>query len=213
MALVKYNDRSLRNLTTIPAAAGGGDTGALVHIKTLTASNDSTLAFIHGTNDVVLDNTYPIYIVKIINLFSHTDDRAVLLNFTIDGTNFNVTKTTTFFRARHNESDSVEGLDYRTRADLAQSTSGQEFVEGFDGEADANVNSTIFLYDPSSTTFVKHFTMETQGTGNGGTNAQTSTNAFVGGYCNTTSAVTGFRVEGSSTTISGTFQLYGIKDA
>ena len=200
-------------VTIADAGAFSVSLGSMVHIKTLTASNDSTLAFIHGTDDVVLDDTYPIYILKIINLFSHTDDRAVLLNFTIDGTNFNVTKTTTFFRARHNESGSHAQLDYRGRADLEQSASGQEFVEGFDGEADANVNSTIFLYNPSSTTFLKHFTMDTQGTGNGGTNAQTSTNAFVGGYCNTTSAVTGFRVEGSSTTISGTFQLYGIKDA
>jgi len=182
--------------------------GSMVLLSEQTASNVSSVEFTSG-----IDSTYPIYIVKIINLFSHTDDRVVLLNFTTDGTNFNVTKTTTFFRARHNESDSLAGLDYRDRADLAQSTSGQEFVEGFDGEADANVNSTIFLYNPSSTTFVKHFTMYTQGTGNGATNAQTSTNAFVGGYCNTTSAVTGFRVEGSSTTISGTFKLYGIKDS
>ena len=200
-------------VTIADAGAFSVSLGSMVHIKTLTASNDSTLAFIHGTDDVVLDDTYPIYILKIINLFSHTDDRAVLLNFTIDGTNFNVTKTTTFFRARHNESGSHAQLDYRGRADLEQSASGQEFVEGFDGEADANVNSTIFLYDPSSTTFVKHFTMETQGTGNGGTNAQTSTNAFVSGYCNTTSAVTGLRIEGQSTTISGTFKLYGIKDS
>jgi len=200
-------------VTIADAGAFSVSLGSMVHIKTLTASNDSTLAFIHGTDDVVLDDTYPIYILKIINLFSHTDDRAVLLNFTIDGTNFNVTKTTTFFRARHNESGSHAQLDYRGRADLEQSASGQEFVEGFDGEADANVNSTIFLYDPSSTTFVKHFTMETQGTGNGGTDAQTSTNAFVSGYCNTTSAVTGLRIEGQSTTISGTFKLYGIKDS
>ena len=200
-------------VTIADAGAFSVSLGSMVHIKTLTASNDSTLAFIHGTDDVVLDDTYPIYILKIINLFSHTDDRAVLLNFTIDGTNFNVTKTTTFFRARHNESGSHAQLDYRGRADLEQSASGQEFVEGFDGEADANVNSTIFLYNPSSTTFVKHFTMDTQGTGNGGTNAQTSTNAFVSGYCNTTSAVTGLRIEGQSTTISGTFKLYGIKDS
>ena len=200
-------------VTIADAGAFSVSLGSMVHIKTLTASNDSTLAFIHGTDDVVLDDTYPIYILKIINLFSHTDDRAVLLNFTIDGTNFNVTKTTTFFRARHNESDSHNVLNYRGRADLEQSASGQEFVEGFDGEADANVNSTIFLYDPSSTTFVKHFTMETQGTGNGGTDAQVSTNAFVSGYCNTTSAVTGLRIEGQSTTISGTFKLYGIKDS
>ena len=200
-------------VTIADAGAFSVSLGSMVHIKTLTASNDSTLAFIHGTDDVVLDDTYPIYILKIINLFSHTDDRAVLLNFTIDGTNFNVTKTTTFFRARHNESGSHAQLDYRGRADLEQSASGQEFVEGFDGEADANVNSTIFLYNPSSTTFVKHFTMDTQGTGNGGTDAQTSTNAFVSGYCNTTSAVTGLRIEGQSTTISGTFKLYGIKDS
>ena len=74
----------ISNATTIAdAGAFSVSLGSMVHIKTLTASNDSTLAFIHGTDDVVLDDTYPIYILKIINLFSHTDDRAVLLNFTI----------------------------------------------------------------------------------------------------------------------------------
>ena len=39
-------------------ALPSGSGGALVLIKTLTASSDSTLSFVHGTSDVVLDNTY-----------------------------------------------------------------------------------------------------------------------------------------------------------
>jgi len=195
----------------IKAASGGG--GAWTKIKTLTASDDSDLSFVDGTDDVVLDSTYPIYVFKTINLFSHTDDRSILFNFTTDGTNWDVTKTTTYFRARHNETDAQAGLDYRTRADLAQSANGQEHLESSDGAADANANSTLYLFNPSSTTFVKHFLMEVQGTGNGATDAQMSTHAFIAGYCNTTSAVTGFQLVGNNTNISATVKLYGIKDS
>ena len=66
-ALTKYNDRTLKNLTTAPASAGGSP-GALVHIKTLTASSSSTLSFVNGCSDVVLVNTYPIYQFEFINI-------------------------------------------------------------------------------------------------------------------------------------------------
>ena len=71
MALVKYNDRSLRNLTTAPAAVTNNP-GALVHIKTLTASSSGTLSFVDGASSVVLDNTYPIYKFEFINLHTNT---------------------------------------------------------------------------------------------------------------------------------------------
>ncbi len=53
----------ISNGTTIAdAGAFLSSLGAMVHIKTLTASSSSTLSFVHGSSSVVLD-TYPIYIV------------------------------------------------------------------------------------------------------------------------------------------------------
>ncbi len=52
-ALTKYNDRALRNLTTAPESATSSP-GALVHIKTLTASSSSTLSFVDGSDSANL---------------------------------------------------------------------------------------------------------------------------------------------------------------
>jgi hypothetical protein len=124
MALVKYNDRSLRNLTTVPAAVTGNSPGALVHIKTLTASSSSTLSFVDGSSDVVLDSTYPIYKFEFINIHPATDNAFFQFNLSADtGSNYNVTKTTTNFFAQHSEDDVSPELAYESGAiDLAQST-------------------------------------------------------------------------------------------
>jgi hypothetical protein len=210
MSIVTYNNRSIANISAVPGAAK-----SLTHIKTLTASSDSTVSFVNGSSDVVLDSTYPIYLIKIINAHLDADDRDLRLNFTTDGTNFNVTKTTTFFRATHKEDDSATSLDYRTGADLAQSTGDQvlgEAQDGGSGEADANICGELLLFNPSSTVFVKHFICKVSTNANGAL----AENAFIAGYGNTTSAITGIRFNtggGSATTIDGTFKLYGLKDS
>jgi acyl-homoserine lactone acylase PvdQ len=38
--------------------------GAMVLIKSITASSDSTISFVNGSSDVVLDSTYKTYIHK-----------------------------------------------------------------------------------------------------------------------------------------------------
>ncbi len=199
MALVKYNNNSLSAIT----AASSLPTGAMTLIKEQTASSSSTISFVDGTSDVVLDSTYPIYLIKIITAHLDADDRDLRVNFTTDGTNWNVTKTTTFFRATHKEDDSATSLDYRTGADLAQSTGDQvlgEAQDGGSGEADANICGELWLFNPSSTTFVKHFIAKVSTNANGAL----AENAFIAGYGNTTSAITGVRFNtggGSATTI------------
>ena len=51
MAIVKLNDRGVRNVSEFGSVAGG----SIVFIKKLTASASSTLSFVDGTSDVVLD--------------------------------------------------------------------------------------------------------------------------------------------------------------
>ena len=63
MSIVTYNNRSIANISAVPGAAK-----SLTHIKTLTASSSSTISFVNGSSDVVLDSTYPIYLFKLIQI-------------------------------------------------------------------------------------------------------------------------------------------------
>jgi hypothetical protein len=205
MALVKYNNNSISNVTTTALAEG-----SLVPIKTLTASSSSTLSFVHGSNDVVLDSTYPIYRFEFINCHPATDNVQFEFNLSTDsGSNYNVTKTSTFFRAYHSES-SGENLSYRTNRDLAQSTSNQPLVEEIGNDNDQQLSGYLHLFNPSSTTFVKHFISVT----NAVASADYSTNGYIAGYGNTTNPVDAIRFNMSSGNIdSGKIKLYGIKDS
>ena len=153
MSIVTYNNRSIRNISAIPGAAK-----ALTHIKTLTASGDSTLSFVDGSSDVVLDSTYPIYLFKFINIHGSVDFR----HFTFQGnaaggSGYNETITSTTFESKHNEVDSATNLGYESDRDQAQGTSAQIIVQGIGSDNDQCGSGELFLFNPSSTTFVKHF--------------------------------------------------------
>ena len=207
MALVKYNNNSISAVTS--AASIPSD--ALVPIKTLTASSSANLSFVHGTNGVVLDSTYPIYIFKFINCHPSGNVDYLSVNFSIDGgSNYNVAKTSTAFRAYHTEDNSAASLDYLTDYDLAQGT-GLQYLTGSLGNAnDESVSGTLNLFNPSSTTFVKHYIYR----GEHSFNADGNIDFFVAGYGNTTSAINAVRFQMSSGNIdSGKIKLYGIKDS
>jgi len=209
MALVKYNDRSLRNLTTKPAAATDSP-GALVHIKTLTASSSSTLSFVDGSDSVVLDNTYPIYKFEFINCHPATDGAFFHVNFRDGGSAYDAVKTTTWFRALHSEDDSNANLTYDNDYDLAQSTSAQRLTGSLGNGNDESISGELTLYNPSSTTFVKHFIYR----GAAYFNANGAFDIFCAGYCNTATAIDGVQFSMSSGNIdAGQIKLYGIKDA
>jgi len=208
MALVKYNDNSISAVTSTALAEG-----SLVPIKTLTASGSASLSFVHGSNDVVLDSTYPIYKFEFINIHPSAsgDGNKLQFNLSTDGgSNYNVTKTTTAIRSWHYENDSETGLDYHTGGDLAQSTNFQVITEGLNNDNDHGASGTMSLFNPSSTTFVKHFITETSSIRSGDINYRYMT----AGYGNTTSSINAVRFQISSGNIdSGTIKLYGIKDS
>jgi len=204
----------ISNATTIAdAGAFSVSLGSMVHIKTLTASASATLSFVDGTDGVVLDSTYPIYKILVINSHPSTLDAKINLRGSIDGgSSYGVSKTTTVFSASHNENDSDANLTYQGgAADLANSTSGQRIATyGVGNNSDDNVCGEILLFNPSSTTFVKHFLSQSMQS-HKDTGAD---NTFVGGYFNTTSAVNAIRFEMSSGNIdTGKIKLYGIKDS
>ena len=208
MALVKYNNNSISAVTS----AASIPSGAMTLIKTLTASSSATLSFVHGASDVVLDSTYPIYVFKFINIHPASDGEDFQFNMSIDsGSNYNVAKTTSWFYSYHSYAiDGLVAVEYNASFDLAQGTGDQILTNNIGNDNDQSASGSLFIYNPSSTTFVKHF-MADINTYHG---ANQTVNSFVAGYGNTTSAVDAviFRMN-SGNIDSGKIKLYGIKDS
>ena len=199
MALNFANNNSLSAITALPASISGG---GLNLISTQTASSSSTIDFTSG-----IDSTYKEYIFKFINIHPSVNDALFQFNLSTDGTNFNVTKTTTFFMAYHNEEDNTAALAYFTTRDLAQSTDDQRIMWEMQNDNDDAGVGTMHLFEPSSTTFVKHFIVTNQYK----SNPNYSNNLFVSGYGNTTSAITGVRFKLTSGNIdTGVIKMYGV---
>jgi len=200
MALNFANNNSLSAITTKPSGLSGG---ALNLISTQTASSSSTISFTSG-----IDSTYDEYVFKFYDIHPATDGESFQFNMSIDsGSNYNVTKTTTYFTAYNYESGGTPALTYATNVDLAQSTAFQNVNSGVGSDNDQCAVGTLHLFNPSSTTFVKHFLT----CGNTYESSDLSSNVFVGGYGNTTSAVDAVQFKMSSGNIdSGVIKLYGI---
>ena len=198
MAIKAANDKSMSNITALPS---GVSAKSLILISTQTASSSATIDFTSG-----IDSTYKEYVFKFINIHPATDNVKFQFNLTTDGTNFNVTKTSTYFAAYHSEADDA-GLSYSTGSDLAQSTSDQPIAEDVGSDNDQAPSGSLFLYNPSSTTFVKHYLAVMSNS----QQTDYSQNIFVGGYGNTTSAITGVRFKFASGNIdAGTIKMYGV---
>jgi len=198
-------------VTIADAGAFSASLGSMTLIKTLTASSSNTLSFVHGASSVVLDGTYPIYKFEFINCHPASNNVFFEFNMSVDsGSNYNVTKTTTFFQAELSEAGGGAQISYDGDDDLAQATGFQHISDAVGNDNDANTNGYLTIFNPSSTTFVKHFIA--QGSGMYASNYIIP--AYSAGYGNTTSAVNAIRFQFNSGAIaSGKIKLYGIKDS
>ena len=202
MSIVKLNNRGVRSVT----AFGSLSSGAMTFISKQTASSSSTISFTSG-----IDSTYKEYLFTFKNIHPATDSAEFTFNLSADsGSNYNVTKTTSLFQTYHNEDESVDSgtaVQYTTASDLAQSTAFQELAVDCGNGNDECVSGTMQLFNPSSTTFVKHFMF----TGQQAHQADQSQNNYVAGYFNTTSAIDAVQFKMSSGNIdAGDICLYGI---
>ena len=200
MSLKFANNNSLSAITTKPSGLSGGSMNL---ISTQTASSSSTISFTSG-----IDSTYKEYQFHFIDMHPATND--VTFGFQTDtGTNtsYNQTMTTTFFQARHSEAGTSSSLAYTTNRDIAQGTGFQTLIYDVGNGNDENCSGILHLYDPSSSTFVKHFTSRASNYGQ----ANEAADCFAAGYVNTTTALTRVQFKMSSgNTDSGTIKLYGI---
>jgi len=195
------NNATVEDITSFSSAASPS---TLVLISTQTASSSATISFTSG-----LDSTYDEYIFKFIDIHPATDNVRLEFNGSTDsGSSYNVTKTTTFFETYHNEAGTDTILQYNTGGDLAQSTSFQRLCGNVGNGSDESYSGTLQLFNPSSTTYVKHFITD----GNSYHGADYSARWFVAGYFNTTSAINAIRFQMSSGNIDdGIIKLYGVK--
>ena len=178
-------------------------TGGMTLISTTTASSSSTLDITSG-----IDSTYKEYVFKFIDIHgSAQGSNYFQVNFRDGSSAFDATKTTTLFRTYHFEDDSAAALAYEEEHDLAQSTGALKIAQGISTDNDHCTVGTLHLFDPSSTTFVKHFISDTQTAHEN----DASYRWLVAGYCNVTAAIDGVQFSMSSGNIdSGTIKLYGI---
>ncbi len=194
----------ISNGTTIfdNGAMASGFGGSMVLISSATASNTSSIEFALST--------FKEYRFFFINIDPATNNGRLMFNLSTDsGSNYNVTKTTTFFDNYHGEDGAGGVLRYVTAGDLAQSTSDQRVTDQV-GNTDGAGAAIMSLFDPSNTTFVKHFLGVAQ-SANGDTSPTFSINNYFSGYANTTSALTNiiFRMD-SGNIVNGKILMFGL---
>ena len=199
MSINVCNDRSMASITSLPSGVSGS---SLVLISTVTASSSSTVEFTSG-----IDSTYKEYVFKYINIHPATNDTGFMVGFRDGSTAYDASKTTSAFRSFHDEADSSTNLTYYGSVDQANATGLQYFTGGTGNGNDECLSGILHLFEPSSTTFVKHFIARTQEYNAG----DASQEYYIAGYCNTTTAIDGVQFKFSSGNIdAGTIKMYGV---
>jgi len=197
MPLIKLNDRSIKDVTSLPFGVG-----TLVHIQSQTASNSASISFTTGIN-----STYKEYQFYFIDIHPRTNAVNFQFNLSIDsGSNYNVTKTSTVFDAYNFENNTGSDLLYRTATDLAQSTAFQSITLESGSDADQSISGSLQIFNPASTTYVKHYIATTSNA----YDIDAIINSYTAGYGNTTSAVNAVRFQMSSGNMDGTIAMFGV---
>jgi hypothetical protein len=205
VSLVKHNNNSISAVTSMASLS----TGSMVLISEQTASSSASISFTSG-----IDSTYPIYLFKFISC--HPGTNGARLAFQVDtgtNTNYNTTATGTSFKSYHKEDGgSTYALGYDTYQDIAQGTGFVNLGTDVISNNDASVSGELYMFNPSSTTFVKHYLATAQGMTDG--SPPYSEVRYKGGYFNTTTALTRIQFKMDSGNIdAGKIKLYGIKDS
>ena len=195
------NDASVASITAL-AQVSAGD--GITLISSQTASSSASISFTTGIN-----STYRTYMFKFINIHPQTDDKDFGFNMSTDGgSNYNVVKTSASFLARHDESGSTSALEYYANTHSTQSTSYEVIAKASGADSDQAISGTLMLFNPSSTTYVKHYILSL----NHILHADACYSHFTGGYGNTTSAINAvdFKMVNGGNIDAGTILMYGI---
>ena len=203
MALVKYNNNSISDIT----AAAGIASGGLNLITTNTISSGVSSSSFTSS----IDSTYDTYLFKIINIHPASDDVMFQFNVSDDASShsYDISKTTILFKSYHSEGDASGGPGYDNSYDHGNGTGFQGLNgDGIGIDADQCTSGFMYFFDLANSTFVKHFTSKF----NGMTSDDYLQATYVGGYFNTTSPITAIQFKYSAGNIDdGDIYLYGLK--
>ena len=200
MAVISNGTTLINNATLDSGVA----TGAMKLITTNTISSAaSSISFTSG-----IDTTYKSYIFYWNNIKpSAVDAQFTFQGSTNGGSSYGISTTVAYYNAYHNESGTTTNLGYRTGEDQANSTDYQSFQVNYGGEADENGAGWLQIFEPSSTTYIKHFISRSSNYHS----ADYAIDCFFGGYFNTASNINAidFKMDNGNTA-SGTIKMYGI---
>ena len=204
MSIVKLNNKAVSNATAFGSISS---LGSMTFIKKLTASSSGTLSFVDGTDGVVLDDTYKEYVFTFNNINPSTDEVYFTFQTSVNtGSSYGVALTSTYFQAYHGEGDGGGALGYDDTMDNANGTGEQRLLYALGNGSDEGASGNLTLFNPSSTTFVKHYMSNC----NWYHYQDYSFNSRTAGYFNTTSAIDAIRFSISSGNFDGDICLYGI---
>ena len=200
MSIVKLNNRGVKDATAFGSISS---LGVLSLIQKQTASSSATVSFTSG-----IDSTYKEYIFYFVNIHPATDGAEFQFQANVSGgSGFNETITSTHFDNYHGEDGGSATLSYMTGFDQAQGTSFETLSRDIGNDNDQATSGYLHLFNPSSTTFVKHFIGQFSNV----INNDQAVNSFSAGYFNTTSAIDEIQFKMSSGNIdSGDILLFGL---
>ena len=179
--------------------------GAMTLISSQTVTNQASVSFTTG-----IDSTYEVYLFKFYDWNPATDGADCEFNGSTDGgSTYSVLKTSTIFRAYHAESDGSAGLDYEAAEDIQNDTGYCNLSFYCGGDADECTVGELWLYAPSSTTYVKNF-YTTVAMIQGGEGIDSSQNIFMQGFFDSATAINAIDFKNSSGNMDAVISMYGI---
>ena len=173
-------------------------------ITTNTSTNAASSSFTSG-----IDSTYKLYIFKFIDIGPATDSVDFTFQCNAAGASgYNETITSTNFYHHANEGDDVEEnlFLYHASADQQQGTGYEMMARSRGNGADESTGGELWLYNPSNTTYVKHF----QGRTTGSRVNDFSWEVFSAGYINTTTAIDDVQFKMTSGNMDAIIKMYGV---
>jgi len=192
---------------TLFGVAGVSTGGDVVLLSTQTASGSASITFSSG-----IDSTYGEYIFKFYNINVGTDQANFhfQVNATDDpGGGYDTsTITSTRFTAYHSEAGDATSLAYNAGSDQANGTAFQQIGGGLGNGSDESLAGELHLFNPASTTYVKHFY---------GRDINIFYNdyaiaGYIAGYINDTTAIDDIQFKVSTGVFDGTIKMWGVKN-
>ena len=210
MAIDKIQSESI-NLADTFAFTGtvSGTPSDMVLIKTISISDDTTVSFVNGANDVVFDSTYKVYKVFGTSL-NVRDQDSVEVGFkaSLDGgSNYNVTKRIVGYK--NNIGGSGDTNTSNTVYSSADQTGLGVFSLNIDGDqAENTVDFEMTIYNPAKTSGYKGVRVLSTFRRTGGYGEMSDVSMLVA----TNSAINAFQIGLSASNIdTGFISLYGVK--